>query len=85
MSEAALAPAAPHRSLTWDDLQALVVDSVTSPHSNVLTRGRSRILRDGQNRQGRELRSARRSSSATAPSSRRKDSRRPPSMSGLWL
>jgi hypothetical protein len=29
---AALAPE-PHRSLTWDDLQALVLDSVTSPHS----------------------------------------------------
>ena len=27
MSEAALAPAAPQRNLTWDDLQALVLDS----------------------------------------------------------
>jgi hypothetical protein len=33
MSEAALAPAAPNRNLTWDDVKALVVDSVPSPHS----------------------------------------------------
>jgi site-specific recombinase XerC len=33
MSEAALAPAAPHRALTWDDVKALVLDSVSSPHS----------------------------------------------------
>jgi integrase len=43
LSEAALAPAAPHRSLTWGDLQALVIDSVTSPHSK---RAYARALRD---------------------------------------
>jgi site-specific recombinase XerD len=33
MSEAALAPAAPDPALTWDDVKALVLDSVSSPHS----------------------------------------------------
>jgi site-specific recombinase XerD len=33
MSEAALAPAAPDRALTWDDVKALVLGSVSSPHS----------------------------------------------------
>jgi site-specific recombinase XerD len=43
LSEAALAPAAQHRALTWDDLQALVLDSVTSPHSK---RAYGRALKD---------------------------------------
>ena len=33
LREAALAPAAPHHGLTWDEFKALVIDSVSSPHS----------------------------------------------------
>ena len=43
MSEAALAPAAPQRTLTWDEVKALVLDSVTSPHSK---RAYARALED---------------------------------------
>jgi site-specific recombinase XerD len=42
LSEAALAPA-PHRGLTWDDVKALVLDLVTSPHSK---RAYARALED---------------------------------------
>jgi site-specific recombinase XerD len=33
LSEAPLAPAAPHRALSWGEVKGLVIDSVPSPHS----------------------------------------------------
>ena len=43
MSEAALAPATPKENLTWDEVKALVIDSVSSPHSK---RAYARALED---------------------------------------
>jgi site-specific recombinase XerD len=43
LSEAALAAVAPHRGLTWDEVKAMVIDSVTSPHSK---RAYARALED---------------------------------------
>jgi site-specific recombinase XerD len=43
LSEAALAPATPRGGLTWDEVKALVIDSVTSPHSK---RAYARALED---------------------------------------
>lgn len=67
-------PAAPHRGLTWDDVKALVIDSMSSPHSKRAC-ARALDFAGSAKQAGRGLPSPKRWSSATACSSRRKDSR----------
>jgi hypothetical protein len=85
LSEAALAPAAPHRSLTWDELQALVLDSVASPHSKRAYAWALEDFAEWAKQAGQGTAFGKALFSAIAHSSRRKASRRPRSTSASPL